>query len=66
MNNTQLTKIEIMTLIDSLMEYDGRDNDSLDENVISPLIEKLTNQLIHLWGHTHKSIDKLIPPLPTN
>ena len=40
--------MEIMTLIDSLMEYDGRDNDSLDENVISPLIEKLTNQLIQV------------------
>ena len=46
MDNTQLTKIEIMTLIDSLMEYDGRDNDSLDENVITPLIEKLTVQMI--------------------
>ena len=46
--NTTLTKMEIMTLIDSLMEYDGRDNDSLDENVISPLIEKLTNQLIQV------------------
>ena len=59
MNNTQLTKIEIMTLIDSLMEYDGRDNDSLDENVISPLIEKLTNQLIQANWWTLNKISTL-------
>ena len=60
--NTKLTQMETITIVDSLMEYSGMDNDSLHQNVITPLIQKLvyTPQTKLTHTETLTSIDSLM------
>ena len=41
MKNTKLTKMEIITLVDSLTDYSGNDDEGMKERIINPLLEKL-------------------------